>query len=381
MPITKQGGSPLVFALIVLIDTKFMKTIDKYISQSVLAGILIVLFILVGLFAFFAFIDEIDDIGKQRYGLWEAIQYVALEIPRHIYDLFPTAALLGSLLGLGILANNSELIVMRAAGVSIVRIALSVLRIGLTLTILVMLIGETLAPMSGQYANNMRSIAQSTHDHQQMVFNRRYGFWARDQFDFINIRTIYPDGGFGWIALYEFDAEQRLRAITNARKAYYHNGQWKLYDVTRTRIEPTFVTRQHLESTTWNAILKPEIIKNVVIHPQQLSSLGLYKYIEYLRQNDQRTAQYELAFWTRLNYPLISITMIFLAIPFVFGSLRSVSGGQRFLVGALIGVGFHMLNQTSNNLGLVYEINPALSAFLPPIVFLVIAIIMMRRVV
>jgi lipopolysaccharide export system permease protein len=358
-----------------------MKTIDKYISQSVLAGILIVLFILVGLFAFFAFIDEIDDIGKQRYGLWEAIQYVVLEIPRHIYDLFPTAALLGTLLGLGILANNSELIVMRAAGVSIVRIALSVLRIGLTLTILVMLIGETLAPMSGQYANNMRSIAQSTHDHQQMVFNRRYGFWARDQFDFINIRTIYPDGGFGWIALYEFDADQRLRAITNASKAYYQNGQWKLYDVTRTQFEPTFVTRQHLETTTWNAILKPEIIKNVVIRPQQLSSLGLYKYIEYLRQNDQRTAQYELAFWTRLNYPLISITMIFLAIPFVFGSLRSVSGGQRFLVGALIGVGFHMLNQTTNNLGLVYDINPALSAFLPPIVFLVIAIIMMRRVV
>ena len=104
-----------------------MKIIDKYIAKTVLSGILIVLLVLVGLFTFFSFIDQVDDIGKQRYGLWQAIQYVILEIPRHIYDVFPSAALLGSLLGLGLLANNNELTVMRAAGLSIVRIATSVL--------------------------------------------------------------------------------------------------------------------------------------------------------------------------------------------------------------------------------------------------------------
>ncbi len=358
-----------------------MKKIDRYIGNTVLAGILIVLLALVGLFTFFGFIDEVDDIGKQRYGLLEAIEYVALEIPRHIYDLFPTAALLGSLLGLGMLANNNELTVMRAAGVSIVRIAVSVLKVGLALTLMVMLIGETLAPQSGQYANSMRSVAQSEHEHQQMVFNRRYGFWARDSFDFINIHTIYPDGGFGGITLYEFDAAQRLRAITNARKASYQDGQWRLLEVEKNIIEPTQVTRQFLKSTTWNAILNPELIKIVVVRPRQLSSLGLSKYIEYLKQNGQDAAQYELALWTRLSYPLVSTAMIFLAIPFIFGSLRSVSVGQRILVGALLGVGFHMLNQTLSNIGLVYSINPALSALLPPILFLILALVMMRRVV
>lgn len=355
--------------------------IDKYIGQTVFAGILIVLLVLVGLFTFFAFIDEIDDIGKQRYGLWEAIQYVALEVPGYIYDLFPTAALLGSLLGLGMLANNSELTVMRAAGVSIVRIAISVLKVGLLLTFVVMLIGETLAPRSGQYAYNMRAIAQSEHEHQQMVFNKRYGFWARDGFDFINIRTIYPDGSFGWITLYEFDAAKHLHTITNARSAYYQNGQWKLQGVEKKQIEATQVIRQYLESTTWNAVLNPEFIKLVVIRPHQLSSLGLYKYIEYLEQNTQESAQYELALWARLSYPLIGTTMVFLAIPFIFGSLRSVSVGQRILVGALLGVGFHMLNQTIGNIGLVYKVDPALCALLPPILFLILAVVMMRRVV
>ncbi len=358
-----------------------MKKIDKYIGITVLAGILIVLLVLVGLFTFFSFIDEVDDIGKQRYGLWEAIQYVSLEIPRYIYELFPTAALLGSLLGLGALANHNELTVMRAAGISILRIALSGLKIGLGLTIIAMLIGETLAPSSGQYAHNMRSTAQSDQEHQQMVFSSRYGFWAHDGNDFINIRTIYPDGGFGIISLYQFDENQHLRGLTYARKAYYQNGQWLLKDVEKNNIDVNRVTRQYLETTTWEAILKPELVKIVVIRPQQLSSLGLYKYIDYLKQNGHRTTQYELAFWTRLSYPLVSITMTLLAIPFVFGSLRTVSVGQRILVGALLGVGFHMLNQATGNIGLVYGIHPALSALLPPFAFLGFAIFMMRRVV
>lgn len=358
-----------------------MKKIDKYIAKTVLAGILIVLLVLVGLFTFFAFIDEIDDIGKQRYELWHAIQYVLLEVPKHIYDIFPSAALLGSLLALGALANNSELTVMRAAGISILDIATSVLKLGLILTIVVMLIGEMVVPYSGQYAHNMRAIAQSEHANQQMVFSRRYGFWARDGNDFINIRTIFPDGGFGGVSLYQFDGKQNLKAFTYARSAYYKYGQWQLYEVERQNIETEQVTRQFLPKITWNAILKPELVNIVVVRPNQLSSLGLYKYIQYLKENGQRTRQYELAFWTRLSYPIVSATMIFLAIPFVFGSLRTVSVGQRVLVGALLGVGFHMLNQASGNFALVYGIHPAISAFLPPVVFLLVAIRMMRRVV
>ncbi len=358
-----------------------MKKFDKYIGKNVLAGILIVLLVLVGLFTFFAFIDEVDDIGKQRYGLWEAIEYVLLEIPGYVYDLFPTAALLGSLLGLGQLANNNELTVMRAAGVSIVRIAVSALKVGFGLTLIVMVIGETLAPFSGQYAKSMRATAQSEHEHQQMVFSSRYGFWAHDGNNFINIRTIYPDGGFGIISLYEFDDSQRLRALIYARIAYYEDGQWLLKDVEKTNIYVIKVTREFLKETTWDAILKPELVKIVVVRPHQLSSFGLSKYIDYLKQNGQRTTQYELAFWTRLSYPLVSITMTLLAIPFVFGSLRSVSVGQRILVGALLGVGFHMLNQATGNMGLVYGIYPAVSALLPPVLFLVLAIVMMRRIV
>lgn len=358
-----------------------MKIVDRYITQTVLSGTLIVLFILVGLFTFFSFIDELDDIGKQRYGLQQVIQYVVLEIPQYIYDLFPSAILLGSLLGLGILANHNELTVMRAAGLSILRIVIAVLKIGLLLTLLAMLIGETLSPLSQQYAYHSRAVAQSEHENQQIVFSNRYGFWARDGNDFINITTIFPEGGFGGIALYQFDDQQNLQTVTYARIAYYQNDQWLLKQVEKNHIQANQITREYLENTTWNAILEPELIKIVVIHPHQLSSLGLYKYIQYLKHNEQQTAQYEFAFWTRLTYPLTAITMLILAIPFIFGSLRNVSVGQRILVGALIGVGFHMLNQAAGNIGLVYGINSIFSALFPPLLFFVVALFLTQRVI
>jgi len=356
-----------------------VKLIDIYIRRNVLTNILLVLLILVGLFTFFSFIDELDDIGKERYGVLQAIQFVALEIPRHIYELFPSATLLGSLLGLGMMANNNELTVIRAAGVSILRIALAIFKVGIVLTLVAMLIGETLAPYSEQYARNSRALAQS--EHNLMAFNSRYGFWAHDGNNFINISVILSDGGFGGITLYQFNQQQQLQHIIVANRAYYEKDRWLLEQVKKTSIGATQVTSQQLDKATWNAILNPELVKLVVINPQKLSSFGLLKYISYLKQNAQDYSRYELALWSRLSYPLVSITMIFLAIPFVFGSLRSVSIGQRILVGALLGIGFYMLNQISSYIGLVYELHPAMSALLSPVIFLITAIILMRRTI
>jgi lipopolysaccharide export system permease protein len=132
---------------------------------------------------------------------------------------------------------------------------------------------------------------------------------------------------------------------------------------------------------TWKAVLNPDLVKIVDIRPENLSSLGLYKYIQYLKDNNRRSAEQELAFWKRLSYPLVSTVMVLLAIPFVFGSSRSVTIGQRILVGALWGIGFFMLNQIVTNFGLVYNISPILSAFLPPLLFLGFTLFLLKRVV
>jgi lipopolysaccharide export system permease protein len=167
-----------------------------------------------------------------------------------------------------------------------------------------------------------------------------------------------------------------------ARTAEYQQGKWQFNEVQKTLFEDTKVYQEQLPTFIWNnAQLSPELVKIVVLNPYNLSSFDLVKYIDYLSSSEQRTLPYELAFWTRLTYPLISIAMMCIAIPFIFGSLRTVSIGQRILVGALIGIGFYMFNQTMSSVGLVYELNPILSALFAPVLFSGIALWMMRRVI
>ncbi|OQW93566.1 MAG: hypothetical protein BWK79_10415, partial [Beggiatoa sp. IS2] len=203
-----------------------------------------------------------------------------------------------------------------------------------------------------------------------MSFDRRYGFWARDGQHFINIRAILSNGGFESISLYKLDSAQRLQTVIFAKTAYYWDNQWLLEEVEETTISDVEIKRHYLKNMTWRAVLNPELVKIVDIRPENLSSLGLYKYIQYLKDNNRRTAEQELALWKRLSYPLVSAVMVLLAVPFIFGSLRNVTIGQRILVGALWGIGFFMLNQIITHFGLVYHVSPLLSAFLPPSLFM-----------
>ncbi|AKN28181.1 hypothetical protein AB691_3313 [Stutzerimonas stutzeri] len=136
-----------------------MVKLDRYIGIHVFLAILTVLGIIVGLALLFAFIDELGDV-QGNYGLGDALQYVLLTSPRRLYDMLPMAALIGCLIGLGTLASSSELTIMRAAGVSLGRIVLSVMKPMLVLLVAGILIGEYVAPLTEDIAQARRSLAQ-----------------------------------------------------------------------------------------------------------------------------------------------------------------------------------------------------------------------------
>ncbi len=357
-----------------------MKKIDRYIGLTVFLGIFIVLFVLVGLFTFFTFVEEIEDIGKQDYDTLDAILYVLYLMPSNIYDLFPTAVLLGTLIGLGGLANNNELTVIRAVGVSIFQIVLASLKVSLPLTLIIMLLGETIAPQWNQYAKDLRADAKSASVQQGQIFAHHwYGYWGREGNDFVNIQRILSDGGFSDITLYRFNPDHQLQTIIYAHKAYYEQNNWQFYNIKKQDISTQGIHESTLNQYRWDAELNPELVKHVVVRPDKLSSFGLYEYIQYLKRNAQNSDEYELALWSRLSYPFISITMVFLAVPFIFGSLRNVAIGERILTGALFGVGFYMLNKTIGNASLIYGWYPIFSAFLPTLIFLGMTVYLMRR--
>ncbi len=352
-----------------------MTILQRYIAKTIFSSTVLVLVILLSLYTFMDFIAEMDDVGKGQYQLAEVITYLALSMPKRIYELLPVAALLGSVLGLGTLASQSELVVMRAAGQSIARISRAVLIVALTLTVVAFLVGELIRPPAEQKAREVQSMAQTG----TVGSRSRHGFWTRDGQHFNHISQVLPDGRFADVSIYEFDNNNQLRTVTRAENAEYQEDNWLLSNVVQSTIDSEGVVVNAEEYAQWTSQLNPGMVNVVIVPPEFLPLWGLVEYIDYLEANHQSVGQYSIALWSKLMMPLSSAVMVFLAVPFIFGPLRSAPMGGRIVVGALVGIGFHLINQSFQHMGLVFGILPWLAASLPTVLFAMLGYYWMRR--
>ncbi|TVO75553.1 LPS export ABC transporter permease LptG [Sedimenticola selenatireducens] len=353
-----------------------MRVLDRYIGVSVIVSILITLLILVVLVGFVTLMDELGAAGTGDYTTSDVFYYVLLILPRRAYEVFPMAVLLGSLVGLGSLASNSELIAMRAAGVSLARIIGSVLKAGMLAMLVVVVIGEAIAPNTEQYAERMRASKMS----QQITLKSKYGFWARDGGSFVNIRQILPGSQLKDIYIYEFSEERELLVSTYAEFAQYADEHWLLRGIQQTRFLKNGVESRQLDEATWESLLNPNILNVVVVRPTMLPVWGLYQYIDFMHENGQEATIYEVAFWGKVIMPLVTLVMVFLAVPFVFGVLRSVGIGQRIFAGSLLGLAFFLLNKVLGHMAVVYSLNPLFAAAVPGLLFLGLGFWFVRRI-
>jgi len=196
-----------------------------------------------------------------------------------------------------------------------------------------------------------------------------HGFWTRDGLHFNHIQRILPDGRFSGISIYEFDAQHRLRIVTKASEAEYDDDNWILTDVIQSTLDEKGVKVRAVEHARWKSQLNPGMLNVVVVPPEFLPVWGLMEYISYLKTNFQAVEQYQMAFWMKVMMPISSAVMVFLAVPFIFGPLRSSPIGGRILAGTLVGIGFHLFNQSFQHIGLVFGILPWLSASFPTFIF------------
>jgi lipopolysaccharide export system permease protein len=317
-----------------------------------------------------------DEVGENGYRFADAVLFVLLTLPRYAYQIFPIATLIGALVGLGSLASRSELVAMRAAGVSIARIVLAALKGGTLLALVALAVGEGIAPVAEQKALQWRSEAQSG----QVTLKTSFGFWARSGSAYINIREILSGAHLRGIYIYEIDEGQRLTQATHAENARYLKGRWVLEGISRSSISDERVDVSRVDETGWDSLLNPGLLKIIVVEPNVLPIWGLLRYIEYMAANGQEARSYEVAFWGKVVHPFLILSMIFVSIPILLGSARTSGLGPRIFFGVLVGIGFYLTSRTFSYLALLYEMSPLIAAVLPPLLFLGGAYWVLKRV-
>jgi lipopolysaccharide export system permease protein len=350
--------------------------LDRYVARAVIGGSLMALVVLAGLVSLFEFLDELNDVGRGDYTALRALAYVLLTTPRRIFELFPTAVLLGSVLALGAMAAGSELTAMRASGVSLLRIVGSVMAAGLVLVVVAVVLGEAVAPASQRFAEDMKVDAQN----RRISVGGSGGLWVRYGTTFLNVREVLPGLRLRGVTLFDLDEELRVTEATDVESAVQRDGIWYLQGVRRTEIGSQGLVTTVVDEEIWTEPISKDVLKVLTIEPEHMSAVDLGRYVAYLKDNRLDPGRYELAFWSHFTTPLASMVMLLLAVPFAFGSGRGGGTGARLLIGVLVGLAFYVLNRALSNFGLVYGFPPVLSAAMPSLLFLGVALLGLRRV-
>ncbi|MEB5972764.1 LPS export ABC transporter permease LptG [Pantoea dispersa] len=354
------------------------KVLDRYIGKTIFNTIMMTLFMLVSLSGIIKFVDQLRKTGQGAYTALDAGYYTLLSVPKDIEIFFPMAALLGALLGLGTLAQRSELVVMQASGFTRLQVALAVMKTAIPLVLLTMAVGEFVAPQGEQMARNYR--AQQLYG--GSLVSTQNGLWAKDGNDFIYIERIKGDNEIDGVSIYRFTDQRRLLSVRYAATATWKKDRklWELSQVDESDLkDPKQITGSQSLSGEWKTNLTPDKLGVVALDPDALSISGLYNYSKYLKQSGQESGRYLLNMWGKIFQPLSVAVMMLMALSFIFGPLRSVSMGVRVVTGISFGFLFYVLDQIFGPLSLVYGLPPVLGAILPSGAFFAISLYLLLK--
>ncbi len=331
--------------------------------------------LLVLLQVLFSYLGELGDL-KDGYTAWVALRYVLWESPSYLYELLPIAALMGSVIGLGTLASNSELVVMRAAGQSLWTIVGWVLRPAVALMLASLLISEWVIPYSNEQAQAVRNASSRS-----VALGEVRGYWIHDKEGFVYVEYANSAGQLRRVETLQLDANQHLtRSLSAATGQYQQGQQWQLQQVQQVTLQAdgvAVVKQDPLLSI--ELALQPRFVHLVTQSPEILAPSQLWSYMQYLGQQGQVPAAYRLALWQKLTAPFALAALVILACSFIFGPLRQQSVGFRLVIALFVGLGFRYLQDFLGYASLIYTVSAGWFVALPIVVLLMVGAFALRR--
>lgn len=354
-----------------------LSRLDRYVGSHILGAFFVVMLVLLGLMGISMVLDELGDLND-RYPLSAALYYVLLSLPAMAYQLLPLGALTATLVGLGILASSSELTVMRASGLSLNRLILTVIKPVLLLAAAALLLTEFAVPVAQQSAEGFKIERQGA----RAAAERQAGAWYRERDAFIHVDAILPSGELIGVMQHRFDEESRLLERLSAKSAQYEGASWTLEEVQRVTFadDGSAMNIESLPSLSWSTELTPELLSVVLVEPRYLPVSDLGEYSSYLRQQGVDPKRYDLAYWNKMLQPLSIIALVLVGTAFIFGPLRSVTVGQRILTGVIVGLVFKFSQDLLAPASQVLGFAAFWAALIPILVSLAFALYMLARV-
>tara|TARA_B100000959_G_scaffold62212_1_gene65599 strand:+ start:1084 stop:2166 length:1083 start_codon:yes stop_codon:yes gene_type:complete len=352
-----------------------MKIKDRYIANTLLTYSIVVLLVWLSIYSFFNFLAELNTVGTVNYTILEAFKYIVLQLPEVAYDQVSPIILLGCVLGMGHLATTGQLIILRASGISILKITWLTLKNAIIFLIFLTFIGELVAPTLTTYAENERSNALG----QNSLSSSQDGFWIRDGDNFINVENNVDGSLFNGITVIEVNKSNKIERVVESKSAIF-DGQninmdsTNIFSINSTNLFDDIALKER-NLYKKRVAFDQDLIDSLEKEPKDLTTLTIVKQIQFLTDNKLRAEVFEVELYKRLVKPITLVAMILMAMLFIFGSIRDATLGRKIFFGVAIGLSFELISRIGGALALSFDFSPLLSTFVPAIVIMIIATI------
>jgi lipopolysaccharide export system permease protein len=355
-----------------------MKTLRRLIYAEVLKSVGFVVIGFLCLFFFFDLVDELQSIGRPEspgYGTTQALLYVTLLIPGHLYELLPIAVLIGTIFVMARLAQSSEYTILRTSGLGPWRALRTLLILGLGFVILTFAIGDYISPVSERMAQLVQTRFKGWSD--AVLGNT--GAWLKerqgDKSFAVNVASVGADGSMNSPRIYEFDERGFLTSLTTAKTARIDSkGLWSMNDVERQDYLTRSADKARIETVRtptaeWQSSLTSEMVAVALVKPDRMSTAALFDYVRHLDANGQTAQRYEIELWRKVFYPLSCLVMVVLALPFAYLHFRQSGITTYVFFGVMIGISFFLLNNVFGYIGNLGNWPPILTSAAPGLIY------------
>ena len=354
-----------------------MRIMDRYITRAILLPSSLVLAVLLVLDSAYVFIDEQSNVGQGSYSMIGAARFVMLSLPQQIFELTPAAALVGAMIGLGELSRRSEIVALRAAGVSVWRLMLTLLGVGAFIMLFDASVGEYLAPQATAIALQQRAAART----QRESAMQGSMIWMHEGDRYLRIEASGKRNVVPRVTAFEIAADgAALASIGRSEDVMVGaNGDWSLNRYRRVLYEGAGV-REAIEPSVGLHMSAASALLDAATEPGDRSIRELLELTRQFRENHQDARAFVFALWSRVAHAVAVLWCVLLALPFAFGSLRAAHAGVRAFVAGGIGIVFVLCQQLVESGVVLSNLHPAVLAWLPTGILAVVTSALVFRV-
>ena len=347
-----------------------MNILDRYISREFLRFFLIVILSFLSLFLIIEFFEKLAWFIRKSAALDQIVGYFFFRIPAMLSFTIPPAVLLSALLTFGSLSRNSEIIAMRANGISLYRSSIPVLILSFLITLCTFAFSELITPYTNEKADHIMRVDIEKKE-TKGIFKQEQ-LWYRGERGIYNFKLYDPEQNtLRGITLNYLDDKMQLIMRVDAERAVWQKDHWIFYNLLIVHFDAAgFPLMERHAEKILDLPETPADFQVIQKNSEQMGYFELKKYVRKIRTEGYDATRYLTDLHGKIAYPFVCMILAILGISF---SLRKTerSGGLAgsLFAGLIIGFSYWIIFAFAMSLGRSGHLSPLLAAWLANLIF------------